>query len=97
MRFQQNLAGRWAEHCTIRSTCAVAVEKGDGSGRVAVRPPMGGCAAPGNRARVVPQSSGARGGGDSNNQVGTASRGKVASTVRSWGALHSSVGAREWR
>ena len=29
--------GGWAEHCTAGSGCAVAVEKGDGSGRAVAR------------------------------------------------------------
>jgi hypothetical protein len=54
MRFQQNLAGGWAEHCTARSSYAVIVEKKDDSGRVATGPSMSGCVVPGERACAAP-------------------------------------------
>jgi hypothetical protein len=39
---------------------------------------------PGDRACAVPQTSGACGGGDSNNQVGATSCGEATLVVRSW-------------
>jgi hypothetical protein len=46
MRFQQNLEAKRVEHCTAGSGCAIVVENEDDSGRVAVRPPLSGGAAP---------------------------------------------------
>jgi hypothetical protein len=92
IHFQQNLAGRRAEHCTTGSSYAVVVEKEDGSEQAAMGPSMSGCVVPGNRACAVPQTSGARGGGDNSNRVGAASRGEAASAVRSWGST-----PRWWR
>jgi hypothetical protein len=48
------MAARQAEHGTTGSSCAVTVEKEDASGRTAVQPLVSGCAAPGDRAHVVP-------------------------------------------
>ena len=86
MHFQQNLVVRRAEHCTAGSSCAVKVEKEDGSGRAAVQPPMSGCAALGDRAHAVPLASGARDGGENNRRVGADSCGEAAVAVRSWGS-----------
>jgi hypothetical protein len=86
IRFQQNLAVRQAKHCTSGSDCAVMVEKEDGSGRAATRPPVSSCTALGNRAHAVPLASGVRDGGDNNIQVGAASRGEVIVAMRSWGS-----------
>jgi hypothetical protein len=38
--FSKNIAVRWAEHGTWDPGCAMAMEKEDGSGRAAVRPPV---------------------------------------------------------
>jgi hypothetical protein len=86
MRFQQNLAARRAEHCTTRSGCGIAVEKEDGSGQVAMRPPVSGYTTPGDRMHAVPPASGACGGGDNNSWVGAALRGEATMAVGSWGS-----------
>jgi hypothetical protein len=60
----------------VGSSYAVAVEKEDGNGQAAAWPPAIGH-------NAVPQTSGARGGGDSCNRVGVASRSGGAG-VRWW-------------
>jgi hypothetical protein len=55
MRFQQNLVGGRAEHCTAGSSFAVVVEKEDDSRRAVTRPLVRAAPPPGDRARAVPQ------------------------------------------